>query len=129
MASLILLDTQVVAWLYGGKGERLTSRASKEIERSATVATSPMVALELQYLYEVERVTDPAETVFETLAHSIGLEVRDVSFAAVARAAAELRWTRDPFDRMIAAHAAVEDLPLITADSTIRANLPQAIWE
>jgi PIN domain nuclease of toxin-antitoxin system len=45
------------------------------------------------------------------------------------QAAAGLTWTRDPFDRLIAAHAIVADAPLLTADRTILDNLPQAIWD
>lgn len=40
-----------------------------------------------------------------------------------------LTWTRDPFDRMIAAQAIVADAPLVTADRTILANLPLAVWD
>jgi PIN domain nuclease of toxin-antitoxin system len=39
-----------------------------------------------------------------------------------------LTWTRDPFDRMIAAQAVVADAPLLTADETILDNLPLATW-
>lgn len=62
------------------------------------------------------------------LRKSIGLEVEDISFAEVARTAVDLTWTRDPFDRMIAAQAIVADAPLVTADRNILANLPQATW-
>jgi PIN domain nuclease of toxin-antitoxin system len=44
------------------------------------------------------------------------------------QAAADLFWTRDPFDRLIAAHAIVANAPLITADAAIRENLPLATW-
>ncbi len=52
----------------------------------------------------------------------------DASLADVTQAAAPLSWTRDPFDRLIAAHAIVANAPLVTADRTIRENLPLAIW-
>jgi PIN domain nuclease of toxin-antitoxin system len=56
------------------------------------------------------------------------LEVLDTSLADLVRAAAPLSWTRDPFDRLIAAHAIVADAPLVTADQTILENLPLATW-
>ena len=62
------------------------------------------------------------------LRQSIGLEIADVSLAELTDAATGLTWTRDPFDRMIAAQAIVTDVPLITADRTILANLPLATW-
>jgi PIN domain nuclease of toxin-antitoxin system len=86
------------------------------------------VELELTYLYEVGRVTEPAAAPLGALRRSIGLEVADASLAAVTQAAASFSWTRDPFDRLIAAQAVVADAALITADRTILANLPLASW-
>jgi PIN domain nuclease of toxin-antitoxin system len=63
------------------------------------------------------------------LRQSIGLEVLDVSFAELVDTAAGLAWTRDPFDRLIAAHAIAAGVPLITADRAILANLPLATWD
>jgi PIN domain nuclease of toxin-antitoxin system len=85
--------------------------------------------LELTYLYEVGRVSEPASAPLTALRRSIGLEVADGSLAEVVQAAVGLTWTRDPFDRLIAAHAIVAGSPLITADRAIRDNLPLAIWD
>jgi PIN domain nuclease of toxin-antitoxin system len=52
-----------------------------------------------------------------------------VSLAELTRAAADLSWTRDPFDRLIAAHAIVANASLVTADDTIREHLPLAVWD
>jgi PIN domain nuclease of toxin-antitoxin system len=62
------------------------------------------------------------------LRREIGLEVADASLAELAQVAADLSWTRDPFDRLIAAHAILANAPLVTADATIRENLPLATW-
>lgn len=63
------------------------------------------------------------------LRQSIGLEVADISLVELADTAIGLTWTRDPFDRMIAAQAIIADVPLVTADRTILANLPLATWD
>ncbi len=63
------------------------------------------------------------------LRRDVGLEVDDASFAEVADAAVGLTWTRDPFDRLIAAHAIVAGATLLTADRTILEHLPQAAWD
>lgn len=73
-------------------------------------------------------MSEPASVPLAALRRSIGLEVVDVSAASLVGAATPLSWTRDPFDRLIAAHAIVADAPLITADQTILEHLPQAIW-
>ena len=90
---------------------------------------SPLVELELAYMHEIGRARDPAPMMLIALRKSIGLEVDDASFAQVTQAAVTLTWTRDPFDRMIAAQAIVTDAPLITADRTILTNLQLATWD
>lgn len=80
-------------------------------------------------MHEIGRARDPAPVMLAALRQSIGLEISDVSLAELTHAAMGLIWTRDPFDRMIAAQAIVADAPLVTADRTILANLPLATWD
>ena len=117
----------MVGWLYEGTERRIPAAVRDLIESEAPFV-SPIVELELTCLYEVGRVTEPAQAPLGALERTIGLRVADVSAAALARAAIELSWTRDPFDRMIAAQAVVADAPLVTADAAILANLPLATW-
>jgi PIN domain nuclease of toxin-antitoxin system len=117
----------VVGWLYEGADRRIPVAVRNLIE-SGEPLVSPIVELELTYLYEVGRVTEPAAAPLSTLQKTIGLQISDVSAAKLVQAATGLTWTRDPFDRMIAAQAIVADVPLITADRTILANLPLATW-
>ena len=44
-------------------------------------------------------------------------------------AAMEFSWTRDPFDRLIAAQALVSGERLLTRDRLIRANCSWAFWD
>lgn len=73
-------------------------------------------------------MTEPASAPLSALRRAIGLDVLDASLAELVQAAADLSWTRDPFDRLIAAHAIVTGVPLITADETILEHLPLATW-
>lgn len=88
-----------------------------------------MVALELAYMHEIGRARDPVPIMLAALRQSIGLDLADASLAELALTAVGLSWTRDPFDRLIAAQAIVADAPLITADRTILANLQLARWD
>jgi PIN domain nuclease of toxin-antitoxin system len=90
---------------------------------------SPIVELELTYLHEARRVIEPAVTPLSALRKTIGLQIDDVPLRELVQAATGLTWTRDPFDRMIAAHALVADAPLLTADRTMLEHLPLATWE
>ena len=118
----------MVGWLYAGADDRLSATA-RELIASQRVSISPIVELELSYLFEIRRVSEPAQAPIAALGRSIGLTVADISTSDLVRAAATLSWTRDPFDRLIAAHAVVADAALITADRTILEHLPRAIWD
>lgn len=107
--------------------EKLPGAASRAIEEREP-RLSPIAALELTYLHEIARARDPLPAMLAALRQDIGLELVDASAGDLARVAADLSWTRDPFDRLISAHAIVADAPLVTADETIRENLPLAIW-
>jgi PIN domain nuclease of toxin-antitoxin system len=39
-----------------------------------------------------------------------------------------LNWTRDPFDRLIAAQALCRGIPLLTKDESIRRRIKLAAW-
>jgi PIN domain nuclease of toxin-antitoxin system len=124
---VILLDTHVVAWLFAGEVDRFPSKA-RELLESEELRISPTVALELGYLHEIGRLSQPPDLVLTELGRALGLRSVDASLDDVTREALPLTWTRDPFDRLIAAHAIVQAAPLLTADETIRSHLPDAVW-
>jgi len=124
--ALIHLDTHVVAWLWAGDRARLRPVA-RRLEQ-AELFISPMVVLELQYLFEIGRTTTPGEAVVADLVGRIGLRVATTPFPRVIARAASLGWTRDPFDRIIVAQAAEEGAPLLTRDRAIRKHFAGAIW-
>ena len=127
MASLTHLDTHVVAWLFAGRADLLSARARTSIEEGDLVI-SPVVVLELQYLWETKRTTEPASVVVDDLASRIGLGLSQAPFPAVARKAVEMAWTRDPFDRLLVAQAALDGAPLVTKDRTIRNHYAASVW-
>lgn len=125
---ILHLDTHVVVWLYAGDRRRFPGRAAAAIDH-ARLVYCPAVGLELTYLHETGRIKVSARQVLDYLGERIGLAADDAPFVVVARAAETLTWTRDPFDRLITAAAAVGDHPLITRDAAILANYPAAVWE
>lgn len=127
MAAVIYLDTHAVAWLYAGQAERFSPPAQQAIEGN-DLLISPMVVLELQYLFEIQRVTDPSRQVFDALEQAIGLTVCDLPFPRVVQRSVQQSWTRDPFDRIIVAQAALREANLVTKDRKIRARYPRALW-
>lgn len=122
------LDTHAVVWLYVDKDNAFPVAARRLIDTEPLVV-SPMVALELDLLYEVGRTAGPAEVVLAGLARTVGLVTSATPFADVARAATALTWTRDPFDRLICAQAVADNAILLTKDRRIRAHLTLARWD
>ena len=125
--SLIYLDTHVVVWLYDALTDRLSKLAAEAIENNDLVI-SWMVELELQFLHEIGRLRVKPAEIIRHLSTQIGLRLSDVSLERIIRAAAGMDWTRDVFDRLIAAESAVMNLPLITKDRTIRTHHKLSIW-
>ena len=121
------LDTHVVIWLYQ-KDEQHISRLGRELIESSDLLVSPMVLLELEYLFETGRTRARAAEVYDYLHHTIQIGVCSKPFAAVARTSIGMKWTRDPFDRLITAQAALDESPLLTKDDTIRTHYPEAVW-
>ncbi|MEO7143396.1 MAG: PIN domain-containing protein [Bryobacteraceae bacterium] len=122
------LDTQVVVWLCEKQLGKLTRKAITAIEE-ADLRISPMVLLELEYLYEIKRTLAPPQVLLNQLASQIGLEVCKHGFPAIVETALFETWTRDPFDRMIVAHARSNGYaPLISSDSKIRKAYAPTVW-
>ncbi len=125
---MIYLDTHVVVWLYAGYVHKF-SQLAKELINEHEIYISPIVRLELRYLYEISRVTKDANAIVTDLSNRIGLKVCDKNFEAIVNQALILSWARDPFDRIIAANASLNDNILITKDQNMLAHYPHARWE
>jgi PIN domain nuclease of toxin-antitoxin system len=124
---MIHLDTHVVVWLYAGETERL--RGCLHRLEGQVLVISPMVVLECQYLFEIDKIAVRPEVILAELGERAGLTVSAHPFADVAHAALAMAWTRDPFDRLIAAQAVAEGVALVTADRVMLANCPAAVWD
>jgi PIN domain nuclease of toxin-antitoxin system len=127
MAAVIYLDTNVVVWLAGAPDE-LSDTAREQIRAATDLRISPMVELEIEYLHEIGRLRHPAAAVLAHLRAGLELRSCDKPFVAIVEVAGRLKWTRDPFDRIIVAHAALDASPLLTRDRIIQANYPHAVW-
>jgi PIN domain nuclease of toxin-antitoxin system len=124
---LIYLDTHIVVWLYAGLLKKF-SQSIKTILNENEILISPIVRLELQYLYEIERVREPAHVIVADLADRIGLNVCEKDFNAIVSQAIKLTWARDPFDRLIVANATINDNILISKDQNILERYAHARW-
>ena len=124
---MIYLDTHVVVWLYAGKVENFSEQA-KELINGHEVFISPVVRLELQYLFEIQRTTVEANEIVFDLSDRIGLKICDKSFNTIVSGALNFSWTRDPFDRIVVSNAAINHNILVTKDQNILENYEKAMW-
>ncbi len=124
---MIYLDTHVVVWLYAGLTEQFSPQARSLINQHELLI-SPIVHLEIQYLYETGRITVDSGTIITDMNQRIGLRTCDIPFGEVIARAVSLAWTRDPFDRLMVAQAQAGQGLLLTKDETIRNHFSNAVW-
>ncbi len=123
----VCLDTHAVVWLVGAQTERFGQEALALIG-SAELLISPAVTLELQFLYEIGRVNAPATEALQTLQVALDIRVAADSFTDVVSAALAESWTRDPYDRLIVAHARLLGAVLLTRDRRIAEAYANTRW-
>jgi PIN domain nuclease of toxin-antitoxin system len=116
-----ILDTHFVLWIVTGS-DRLDD--FPWIERYRPWGVSPISLLEVQYLAEIGRVEVRNPEFSDALAKDPRFVIDEIPMVPLIRRAIELTWTRDPFDRLIAAHSSVRRLPLCTKDRNLRSHHP-----
>jgi PIN domain nuclease of toxin-antitoxin system len=124
---LIYLDTHAVVWLYAGLVEKF-SRPIRDLMNEHDLAVSPVVRLEIQFLYEIHRIGKDAGTIVTDLSSRIGLTIVEKSFNVTISRALEIPWMRDPFDRIIVASASLDNSILISKNQNILRYYPFARW-
>jgi PIN domain nuclease of toxin-antitoxin system len=116
-----ILDTHFVLWIVTG-ADRLAD--FPWLERYQPWGISPISLLEIQYLAEIGRAEVRNPDFSDALAKDPRFVLDEIPLVPLVRRAIELTWTRDPFDRLIAAHSSVRRLPLCTIDRNIRLHHP-----
>jgi len=124
----MLLDTHAVVFLHAGE-IALFSETGRYFLDTEDLWINPMVTMELQYLFEIGRISVCAREILSDLRGDLGLRVLDRRWDDVCMKALELSWTRDPFDRIITAQALIEGQRLLTKDRLIRENCTLAFWD
>ncbi len=121
-----LLDTHFLLWLVLGS-ERL--KQYPWLDRYRPWGVSPVTLLEIQFLAEVGRLDVQMPAFVDALSGDQRFVVDEVALMALIRHALPLDWTRDPFDRMLAAHSTARRTPLCTADRRMHTMHPLVLNE
>ena len=123
----MFLDTHVVVWLYRGQKDVFSEKALQLLQREELLI-SPVVQLELQYLYEVGKITKKSEAIIDELEKNAGIRIAEENWGEIVRRSIDLSWPRDPFDRLIVAHAAFSEETLLTKDTLLLKHYTYAVW-
>jgi PIN domain nuclease of toxin-antitoxin system len=121
------LDTHVAIWLAAGERRRL--RKVQARLRRNSLFVSPIVLVEMEVLLEIGRIREPVATVWNILSEDHGVMEAEGNVQQIGSHARRLGWTRDPFDRLIVAHALACDAVLLTADASLREHCSQTCWD
>jgi PIN domain nuclease of toxin-antitoxin system len=122
------LDTNIAIFLHAGTIARLSRRALEQIESTDNLI-SAMVMLELEMLYEKGTIRYPASQILADLNQQIGVSVCQLPMAVIVNSTLQVKWTREPGDRLIVANAiANNEAPLVTSDRRIQQEYANAIW-
>ena len=114
---MILLDTSALIWLeQGHKRTRALADGSKRLY------ISPASLLELQFLLEAGRIRLRGLDVADVADREFWL-LDDPPAGPWFTRALDLSWTRDPFDRLLVAHARLRGWRLATADAVLLEHL------
>jgi PIN domain nuclease of toxin-antitoxin system len=89
------------------------------LDRYRPWGLSPVSLLELQVLGESGRLEVQPTGVLGAIQSDHRFLLDDPSFVTLVDHALSVQWTRDPFDRLLAAHSSARRTPLCTTDRTI----------
>ena len=114
----LLLDTQILVWMVNGdrryRPEWLAALGAKEHSLHVSAAT----AFEFTELQLRRRL--PVDEPMDVLIERFDLVIEPLPADCWCEAASLPRIHRDPIDRMLVAHARMEQMTLVTSDTNIR---------
>ena len=114
---VILLDTSALIWIDAGH-----PRVRGLVRRHERLYVSPASLLELQFLHEAGKVRLRNGAVRWVVDDDRWL-VDEPPPGAWFLGAVDMGWTRDPFDRLLAAHAQIRRWRLATSDARLIKHL------
>jgi PIN domain nuclease of toxin-antitoxin system len=115
---VILLDTNALIWLAQNH------RRARPLHGVQRLHVSPASILEIQFLAEASRLRLAAGRSLDAITHDPRWRLDEPPAADWFLTACEFSWTRDPFDRLLAAHARLRGWRLATADDELLDRLP-----
>lgn len=121
-----LLDTHILLWRLLDP-VRLPKKSASILASSVhTFLVPAIVLLEMQYLREIGRVVVEVEQVLEFLRSAPEYDIVPYDVAVMAHSL-RLTGNRDPFDRIILAHALATSTTLLSKDRWMKKTAPHLV--
>jgi PIN domain nuclease of toxin-antitoxin system len=124
-----LLDTPTFLWAAAdpGKLSRRARRLCESQRETLVVGAASLWEIVIKCGTGGLRIADPARSLPDWLAR-LGARILPVEAAHAYALHGLPPIHRDPFDRLLAAQAIAEDLPLLTSDERIRQYPARCVW-
>lgn len=125
-----LLDTHAFLWAVMQPGDlspkvrRLLESPANELVVSAACAWEIAVKFRLGRLPDAKAVVDD----FDDVVRRLGARTLSITHTHALRAGGYRQRHRDPFDRILAAQAELEGMPLISKDRALRQFDVELVW-
>ncbi len=126
----VLLDTHTFFWSVMDVG-KLSANAKAVLEDERTeVFVSVATAWEIAIKVGKAKWPEAADLIaqFETQLQTANLKLLQITVPHVRHAGLMVADHRDPFDRLLAAQAQIEDLTLVTTDPRLSRLGAQTLW-
>jgi PIN domain nuclease of toxin-antitoxin system len=126
----VLLDTHVVLWAVLAPAELSREAAEIIADEANVVLVSAASAWEIATKVRIGKLpgAERFEREFLEVMDDAGYSLLSIDAASALRAGRLAGEHRDPFDRMIAAQAMAEDIPVISADLKLDSFDIRRIW-
>lgn len=126
----LLLDTHALLWWFTDDA-RLSAKARKLIlDEGNEILVSAASAWEVSTKFSLGKLSEVSDLLarFEELVAADGFKHLAVNYRHALRAGSYAMPHRDPFDRMLAAQAELEGVPLVTLDTAFADFPVRRVW-
>jgi PIN domain nuclease of toxin-antitoxin system len=132
----LLLDTHALIWALV-MPDRLSDAARDAIDHASQVIVSAASVYEVDYKRERQRAAGlgPADSILFRMPRNmpgslpdLGYALVDISADVASRAARLPLVHKDPWDRLLVAHASQLDVPLVSVDDDLRRYDVTILW-